>query len=279
LAVDRHRQPVGIVGSAVVQEDVLDAQNAPVIGDRHFRVVNLSPLMGGGEEMLQPVLDPFDRPVQPHRHPRQQHLLGVEHHDLGTEAAADERRDHADLALVEPEHGGEAVADEHRRLGGIPDRHLVGAAVPLRHHAAGLDRRGDAMLIPQAALDDAIGLRRGGGIIALGLPDMGRDVGADVVVNQRRSRAQRFFQIDHRRELFELDIDIVERVLGDVTAFRDHDHQRLADVPDLVSGERHLGARVENNAVDRGRRHQDRARPPVVAEVAGDIGRNHAGAL
>ena len=131
LAVDRHRQAVGIVGAGIVQEHVLDAEDAAVGGERHLGVVDLAALMGGGEEMLEPVLDPFDRPVELHRHPRQQHLLGIEHHDLRAEAAADERRDHPHLPLAQAQHAGEPVAQEHRRLGRVPDRELIGARVPL----------------------------------------------------------------------------------------------------------------------------------------------------
>jgi hypothetical protein len=141
LAVNRYRQPIGIVGAAVMQEHVLDAENPAVFGKRDLGIVNLSPLVGGGEEMLQPILDPLDGPVQLHRNPGKQHFLGIEHHDLRPKAAADERRDDANLPLIEPEHAGKTVADEHRRLGRIPDRHLVGARIPLRDHAAGFDRR------------------------------------------------------------------------------------------------------------------------------------------
>src|SRR6267378_2316156 len=134
--------------------------------------MNLPALMGGGEEMLKPVLDPLDRPVQFHRHPWQQHFLGIKHHDLRAETAADEGCDHADLPFVEAEHAGETVAHEHRRLCGIPDRHLVGARIPLRDDAAGFDRRRDAVLVEKAAPDDMVGGGHGGRIVTLGLPHM-----------------------------------------------------------------------------------------------------------
>jgi hypothetical protein len=84
-------------------------------------------------------------------------------------------------------------------------------------------------------------------------------------VDQRRSRTQASFQVDHRRKLIEFDIDIVECVLGNVTVLGDHDHQGLADMADLVFGQWNLGPFVENDAFDRRRRHQDRAGLPVVA--------------
>ena len=98
-------------------------------------------------------------------------------------------------------------------------------------------------------------------------------------MDQRRSCAQASFQIDHCGKRLEFDIDIVERILGDVTVLGDHDHQRLADMADLVFGQGDLGSLVENDAFDRRRRHQDRAGLPVVAEIAGRIGGDDAGTL
>src|SRR6516162_10640001 len=57
----------------------------------------LRALLRGGEEMFGAVLDPFNGPLESDCHPGQQHLLGIEHHDLGAEAAADERSHHPHL--------------------------------------------------------------------------------------------------------------------------------------------------------------------------------------
>jgi hypothetical protein len=58
------------------------------------------------DEALLPVLDPLEGAPQAHGRPRQEHLLGVEHHDLGPEAAADERGDDSNLGLEQAQHGG-----------------------------------------------------------------------------------------------------------------------------------------------------------------------------
>jgi hypothetical protein len=71
--------------------------------------MDLRALLRRGDEMLGAVLDPFDRRLQWHCEPGQQHFLGIEHHDLGTEAAADERRHHPHLALRQLQHGGQAL--------------------------------------------------------------------------------------------------------------------------------------------------------------------------
>ena len=51
--------------------------------------------------MLEPVLDPFDRAIEPHRDPGQRDLFRIEHHDFWPEAAADKGRDDAHLPLAE----------------------------------------------------------------------------------------------------------------------------------------------------------------------------------
>ena len=183
LAVDWYGQAVGIIRATVMQEDILDAENATVACDGYLRIVDLTALMGGRKEVLQPVFDPFHRTIDPHGYPGQHDLFGVKHHDLGTETTADKGRDDTHLAFAKPKHGGKAVADKNWRLGRIPDRHLTGAIVPMRHHAARFDRRGDAVLISKAALEDQVRLGGSAVIIALSLVDMRRNVGTEIVMN------------------------------------------------------------------------------------------------
>jgi len=168
-----------------VQEHVLDAEDAAVAGERDLGVVHLAALLGGGKEVFTSVLDPFDRAAELHRRPRQQHFLWIEQHDLGAETAAHERGDHPHLALAQAEHGGKAAAQEHRRLCGVPHRQLVGAGVPMGDDAAGLDRIGGAAIISEPPADHVGGLRHRRRVIALGLADVGGDIGAEVVMDQR----------------------------------------------------------------------------------------------
>ena len=97
LAVDGHSQAVGRVGPGVVQKFVVDAENLALPCQRHLRLVDLTALLRGRVEILLPILDPLDGSPQLHGQPGQQHLFGVEHHDLWPEAAADKGRDHAHL--------------------------------------------------------------------------------------------------------------------------------------------------------------------------------------
>ena len=238
--------------------------------------MNLAALVGGRDEVLKPVFDPFHRTVEPHRDPGQCDLFRVEHHDLGAETATDKGRDDAHLPLAQAQHRGKPVADEDRRLGGIPDRHLAAARVPLGDHAARLDRRGYAVLIVKTALEYEISLCHSAAIIPLDLADMRGDVRSQVVVNMHRQHAETMFEINHRRQAFELYFDIIERVLGDVAVFRDHDCERLADVADLVLCQRHLRSLVKDDPRDRRRRNQQRAGLPVGAEIVRCIDRHDA---
>ncbi len=54
---------------------------------------------------------------------------------------------------------------------------------------------------------------------------------------------------DHRREVVVVDPDPADRVLGDVAVLGDHERDRLADVVDLVPGQRVLGAAVDQRRV------------------------------
>ena len=66
------------------------------------------------------------------------------------------------------------------------------------------------------------------------------------------------------------------RVLGQVAALGDDQRYRLADMPHLVLGQRHLGALIEHDVLDRGRRDQKRSGAPIIAEVGRGVDRRHA---
>ena len=254
-----------------MQKHVLDAEDAAVGRERDFGVVRLPALLGSGKEMLEPVFDPFDRAVEFHRRPRDDHFLGVEQHDLRPKAAADERRDHPHLPFAQTEHAGEAVAQEHRRLSGVPYCHLIGARVPVGDYAPGLHRHRRAVIVEKAAADDVLGASARGGIIAAALPDMRCEITRHIVVDRSGRIRQRLFQIDNGRQRIEIDGDIAERILGEVAALRQNHRQGFADMAHFILGERHLRALVEGNVLDRRRRHEQRAGSPILAEVVGGV--------
>ena len=105
---------------------------------------------------------------------------------------------------------------------------------------------------------------------------MGGDVAAHVFVHAGGGLGAGLFQVDDRRQRIELDGDVGQRVLGDIAALRQDDGQGLADMAHLVFGERHLGALIEGEPGDRRRRHEQRPRRPVLAEILRRIDRDDA---
>ena len=128
----------------------------------------------------------------------------------------------------------------------------------------------------EAAGDDVIGLGAGRSIVAAALPDVRGDVAANIVVHRGGSAVHRLFQTDHRRQRLKLDGNVAQRIFGEIAALREYDRERLADMADLVLGERHLGALIEDRVLDRRRRHQQRTGRPIGAEIGGGIDRDNA---
>ena len=256
LAVDGHGQTVRIISTRIVDEFILDAQDFTVLAQCDFRPMDLIPLLGGGHEILAAILDPFDGPIELHRRPGQQHLFGVEHHNLGPERAADERRYHPHLRFGKIEHGRDAVADNNGRLGGVPHGQALHLVIPPGHDAPVLHGRGNAMIVVEPALDHYVGLFFGLGVVAFPLDDVRRQVGVQVFVDQRSIGRERFLQARHRGQRLDIHKNLLGRVLGDVAAFGDDHDDGFAHVAHLVFGQGNLGAGVEDLTLHRRRGHQ-----------------------
>ena len=67
-----------------------------------------------------------------------------------------------------------------------------------------------------------------------------------------------------------------QRVFGDIAALGDNDGERLADIAHLVLGETGMRAQIEDDALDRRRRHQQGPGLPEIAEVVRGIGGDNA---
>ena len=102
---------------------------------------------------------------------------------------------------------------------------------------------------------------RGAGEVALDVAVRERllvdDVGAEVLVQQRRPGRGRRDRVHERLEQLVVDLDELERVLGQVARLGDGDRDRLAGVADLVDRDRVLDDLLGAEA----RQRVDRARP------------------
>ena len=65
------------IGALVEEELVVDGEDAAFGVDAGADPVLLLARVIGADQMLAPVLDPFDRPVQPHRGDADQHVLRI----------------------------------------------------------------------------------------------------------------------------------------------------------------------------------------------------------
>ena len=267
---DRHDQPVRRVGAVVVPEPHGQAEQPAVVVEADVDVLHLAPLVGGGDEVLAPVLDELHRsPESPCGH-RHQQLLGPRVHDLDPEAAADVGGDHVDLAEVEAELGGDGGADAAGGLGRGPHLQPVRVGVPARDHAPALQRHAGGALDLELEAEPV----RGHG-------DRGsRRRRATGRSGRRRCRGRRRAPAASPSRAFSMPTtggstlvgheDPLDGVLGDVAVVGDHHRDRLADVVDLVAGQRVLGAAVGQRRVrDQQRQRLGHRAPEVVVGVDG----------
>ena len=106
------------VGALIVENLVVEREDAAVAVDRGAHVMLLLARMIGGNQMLAAILDPFDRPPQAQRRGAYQHVLRI---NLAADAEAA-----ADMPFVEVNRRGRA-SKHPRDLVAVPVRHLGGA--------------------------------------------------------------------------------------------------------------------------------------------------------
>jgi len=236
-AVERRRLGCAQIGAAILQlvpgEGSDDA--VPIDCSRHGG----HPVgrRRGGGEVLEPALDPFDRPLGFARRQSQQHDIG-EHGVLGAEAAARMRR----RAKAQP------IARD-------TERHCHDRV----HRERALEIRGDFVgrLARQVFGDHDKAFERTGGIsrvaggdqdsmrccgksrvrVAVAKRAVADDVRADVREEQRRIRSGRFLGVNDRRQWSISDGDALQRILGGVAIARQCHRYGLVDIAHPVDCE------------------------------------------
>ena len=234
---------IGRVGAGIDGRLAVERQQAAVrVGVGGEDVVVLA-AVGACREALAPVLDPAQRRADLARGPGERDLLRQQD-ALVAEAAADIGRHHADLALVQPETFGETRAHDVRLLGrGVHDQ-LAQPRVPLRDHAAALERAHDLARGAQLARHRDGGLGLDG--LEVHVDGAGeKEVVAPVLVHQRRARLARLQHVGDDGQRIEIQLDLAGEVLG-FRPRRRHAHgDQLADVAHLARGEHRLQRRLE----------------------------------
>ena len=276
---DRERGFIGQVGAArgigavIVHHRPAHAPDRAVGVERGLDVPELVALLGAGDEMLAPILDPLDRPAEQEGGERHRDLLRIGD-ELGPEPAADRRRDHANAARLAPQHPGDQVAPGMRRLGRAPEGEQIVDRVEPGERAAPLDR------MPAAAMDGEAGGKdaasgEGGLDVAEFHDELGEQVVIAAAVDRRSAGGERIAAVGDRREGLVIHLGQRRRVLGRVARVRDDHRDHLADMDDLVVGKQ---GTVVLLAVGGARQADDQA---VLGEVGSQVvqrpDRMHAG--
>jgi hypothetical protein len=226
---------VGADISALVVEDlVLDPEDAAVFINRNTCKVTLLAALVGAHQVLAPILDPFHRPLELHRRDQHQQVLRIKL-AADAETAADMALMHMQRRRAAIEHAAERLAIAMRDLRGAVQlqqvlRRVVDADCSARFHrhagvAAGLE----------IELDDGVGIAK-----------RRLDVAEAVMQHDRFGRAAgleltgRIAGGHHHRQLLDLDRDVLSRVLGDIRVFGEDGRHRIADVAHIGLGQRRL---------------------------------------
>ena len=257
-----------------MQHGAAKAEDFSLAVDRDGDLPVLIALLGRGEEVLAAVLLPFHRTAELHRRGRYHRLLRIERR-LGAEAAADERRDHPDRFQVALEQIGQRAAAEVRRLRRGPDRQHVGGRIVARQHGAAFQGHRRAAMQMHVLLEHVRRVLERGIDVAVAHRHEGGDVRREIGVYRRGAGLHRVAGVAHRRQRLVVDRDRGRRVLGEMAAVRHHHGDGLADVADLVAGERDLRARRLDRRI--GHQHRDLAGGDARRHVVGGEHRVDAG--
>ena len=250
----RRRRAVRVqVGAHVGDDPRADREHLTVGVQRELHLGLHAAALVGGEEVLQPVLGPLDRALEPQRRDRDGRDLGARA-ALRPERAADVGHDDPDRRGVEAQRVGERRQRPLRVLCRHPRGQAAGA-VRLSHDAACLHRRGHHARHRVARADDV----RGGGERAVDVP--ARALEPHQLLGRRA-------RIDDRVERLVLDLDQLGRVLGQ----RARGGQRRAPPAGRRSAPRRRPAAGGRVGVRHARRrlHRERAR-------AREVGRDQDG--
>ena len=266
------------VGAHVGEQADLEAEQRAVGLRGDLDVLDLVAAVDGGLVVLAARLGPLDRAAELLGDDEGEHLLGVDV-ELEAEAAADVGRDDADLVLADAGDQREHDAQDVRDLGGGVDGVLVGRGDGRDDDGARLHRRAHEALLLEAALDDdGVGVRGERLVVVLAARRTARRRRCWCpcrLWTSGRALLDRLLHVDDGGQLLVLDDDRLERVGRGVAVAGDDDRDAVADVADLVGGER-VVVGVDHVGRDRpgaGQRALD------VGEVGAAVGGDDAGHL
>ncbi len=206
---------------------------APVrIGDKRFRAIR------------RPLHRPPDEPRRPQAH----NFLRV-YENLRAETAADIGRDHAQLVLRR--HADERGNDQPRHvrvLRCVPEREVIGTGIIFGDGDARLHGIGNQAVVDDVEPRDVLG-RFDRCIDRLGItkvPLIYRVLRRGLV---NRGRALRLGRIDHRRQHFVINLNLLGRVLALRQRLGNHHRDLIANAADFVRCDRRMWRHFHRRAI------------------------------
>ena len=222
----------------------------PLGVDRQFGVRHVVAAVRVAEERLGSVGGPFDGTIDLSGRPDADGLFRIDE-DFGAEAAADVRRDHAQLvfwrnANERRQHHAGHVRVLTRRI----QRQGVGSGIVLSDSRAGLHRVGNQTIVDEVDLGDVCrgGKSRLGRRLVAEVPVVDHVVGGNVVDLRRAGRGRRR-RIGHGRQHAVVDHDLLRGVARLGVGVGDHDGDVVADIAHFSCRERRVRARFHRRAV------------------------------
>ncbi len=246
------------VAALIVEEFVVDREEAAIAVDGGAQLVTLLARMIGRDQMLAPVLDPFHRPAEPQRGETNQHVLGIKL-AANTEPSAHVAFEEMHARRAAAEHAGDVVAVPVRNFGGAVELQHVARGVVMSDRAARLQRNAGMAPDREVQLDYDRGVVKRGRELAIGLfhdRRFGRTSGLEF--------PWRFARVEHEGQIFDLDRDYVGGILGQIWIAREHRRHGLADIAHALTGQDWLP--VRHQSFDSGQAKIDRRN-------LGDVGR------
>ena len=200
------------------------------------------------------------------------HLVG-QHEHLLAEATADVAHDDADAMLGQAERPTEEGAHAVRTLRRDPHGEALAHRVPVGHDAAGLHWHAEVAVLREGLGDD-VG-RRGEDLLEAGIVGRGNDAGHVVDqsgVDDGGVGGHGGVGADDRLGRFDVEVDELARVFGDVPGLGDHQDDRLA-------GEAHvaLGQESEGTGRTTGSLEVDPALADGTVQILAGVHRDHTG--
>lgn len=256
------------IGAEIGLEIDLQAEEPPIGVERHGeRGEVVAPLRVAQEMLAAPGL-PEDGAPQALRRHRAERVLAV-HEDLGAEAAAHIRGDHAQARRIDPEDVlGERVADGVAALAAQGQGPASRPWVVGGEARAGLQVIGDHAVIRQGQAHRAVGGGEGG-LRLRPVADLGGEgqVAGDLGPDPGRALRPCPTEAHRRRQRLPRDLDGLGRIARLIGRVGHHEGDGVADVPHRVGAEHRVGRQPHARAV--GVAHRAATGQP--AEI-GDVG-------